>query len=91
MNGPDGLRLTTFPEISVTLNFFLFKIDIALLISSLFLKENFSIFLLSSKLILAVTYLLLPSLNFIFNDQNSSGLKDSISCSLSVINFSATD
>ena len=34
---------------------------------------------------------LLPSLKFIFNVQNSSGSKDSISCSLSVISFKATD
>ena len=63
----------------------------ALFISSLFINENFSILLLSSWLILAVKFWFAVSANLILKVQNSSGLKDSIACSLSVINFKATD
>jgi hypothetical protein len=44
VNGADGFLLTTLDEISVILNFLSFISAIALSISFLFLKENFSIF-----------------------------------------------
>ena len=73
------------------LNFLFLILSIAFSISSLFLNENFSIFSPSSWEILAVMLLLFLSWKLILNVQNSSGLNNSISCSLSVINFSATD
>ena len=63
----------------------------ALFISSLFLNENFSILLLSNWLMLAVIICFFSSVKLMLRVQNSSGLNDSISCYLSVINFRATD
>ena len=91
MNGPDGFLLTTLDEISVILNFLSFISAIALSISFLFLKENFSIFFPLSWDMLETIVLFLSSWKLILSVQNSSGSKDSISCSLSVISFKATD
>ena len=72
-------------------NFLFFVLFIALLTSSLFLKENFSTFCPLSCETFDIKILAFLSLKLIFNVQNSIGLKSSISCSLSVINFKATD
>ena len=91
VNGPDGFRFTTFVEISEILNFLDLTFSDALSISDLFLKENFSIFLPLKLKILDVNELLFLSLNFVLKVQNSLESNNSISCSLSVINFNATD
>ena len=66
-------------------------ISIALLISALFLKVNLSIFSPSKRLNLDKIFLLSKFVNSEERVQYSSGLNNSISCSLSVINFKATD
>jgi len=48
VKGPEGFLLITFVEMSDILNFLVLISSIALLISDLFLKENFSTFLLFS-------------------------------------------
>ena len=63
----------------------------ALFISSLFLKLNFSIFSPFNSDIDEVKIFLEEVINFTFNVQNSYGLNTSISCSLSVNNLKATD
>ena len=78
-------------EISVILKFLSLILDIALFISSLFLKENFSILFPFNWLILEVIFWFLLSVNSTLKVQNSSGLNDSISCSLSVTSLRATD
>ena len=60
-------------------------------ISNLFLNENFSILEPLNCEMLANKELLLESLKLTLKVQNSCGSNNSISCSLSVINFSATD
>ena len=60
-------------------------------ISFLFLNENFSILLLSIVTMFEFKRSPLEVLNTTFNVQNSSGLNNSISCSLSVNNLNATD
>ena len=91
VNGPDGFLLTIFDEISVMLNFLSLIFEAASFISFLFLKENFSILLPLCWEILDVIKFFLSSWKLMLKVQNSSGLNDSISCSLSVISFKATD
>ena len=59
--------------------------------SFLFLKLNLSTFLLSIIFNLENIISLFKFLKLALSDQYSSGLKDSISCSLWVISFRATD
>ena len=63
----------------------------ALFISSLVLKKNLSILFSLSIARLEFNIFPFKVLKFTFNDQYSSGLNCSISCSLSVNNLRATD
>ena len=91
VKGARGLRLNTFVFTSVILNFVLLITSIAFCISSLFLKENFSIFSPLNKLNFEKIFLLFLFVKSDVRVQYSSGLNYSISFSLSVISFKATD
>ena len=91
VKGPEGFLEYIFDVISVILYLSFFIFSIAWLISFLFLKLNFSIFLLLIWKIFDVIKFPSFVLKFTFKDQNSSGLKISISCSLSVKSLRATD
>ena len=91
VNGPEGFRFTVFVEMSEIENFIFLIWSIASSILTLFLKVNFSIFWPLNWKRFDIIELLLLSLKFTFKDQNSWGLNNSISCSLSAISFNATD
>ena len=91
MKGPDGFLVYIFEVISLIEYFFSLIFDMALFISSLFLKLNFSIFSPFNSDIKEVKIFFEEVIKFTFIVQNSSGLNTSISCSLSVNNLKATD
>ena len=91
VNGPSGFLVNILDVISEMLYFDFFIVSIALLISSFFLKENLSIFLLLSNTKFEFKIYPFKVLKFTFKVQYSSGLNCSISCSLSVNNLNATD
>ena len=91
VKGPEGFLLIILDEISLILKSLFLTLSIASLISLLFLNENFSILFPFNWEMLAVIELFFSFWNFTLKVQNSSGSKDSISCSLSVISFKATD
>ena len=76
---------------SAILNFVLLITSTAFCISPLFLKENFSIFSPLNKLNFEKIFLLSLFVKSDVRVQYSSGLNYSISFSLSVISFKATD
>ena len=91
VNGARGFLLCTLESISLILNLDLLIIFIALSISVLFKNENFLIISPLKRVNLEKMFLLSLLVKFEFKVQYSSGLNNSILCSLSVINFKATD
>ena len=91
VKGGNGFLLNIFEFTSETLNLDLFIILIALTISSLFLNENFSTLSPLNKLNFEKIFLLSLFVKLDARVQYSSGLNYSISFSLSVISFKATD
>ena len=91
VKGAKGFLLKIFELISLILNLDSLITSKIFLISVSFLNENFSIFTPLKRLNLEKIFSFFKFLKSDVKVQYSSGLNNSIRCSLSVINFKATD